>query len=65
MKNELDKKEIKNNLSRELYILQLFTIKNSLAKSIKNLRAKYVFVIYFGRKSNLRSLSKLPRKVLI
>ena len=32
---------------------------------MKNLTVKYVLVMYFGRKSNLRSPNKLPRKKLI
>ena len=32
---------------------------------MKNLAVKYVLVMYFGRKSNLRSPNKLPRNKLI
>ena len=61
MKKELNKKELVCDL---IFIKSIFYQIVS-SKILKTLRVKYVLVLYFGRKSNLRSPNKLQRKILM
>ena len=65
MKKELNKKQIKKNLSCDLMFIKSIFYQIVLSKILKNLRVKYVLVMYFGRKSNLKLPNKLPRKILM
>ena len=65
MKKELNKKQIKKNLSCDLIFIKSILYQIVSSKILKNLRVKYVLVMYFGRKSNLKLPNKLPRKILM
>ena len=65
MKKELNKKQIKKNLSCDLIFIKSILYQIVSSKILKNLRVKYVLVMYFGRKSDLRLPNKFPRKILM
>ena len=65
MKKELNKKQIKKNLSSDLIFIKSIFYQIVSSKILKNLRVKYALFMYFGRKSNLRLPNKLPRKILM
>ena len=65
MKKELNKKQIKKNLTCDPKFIKSIFYQIVSSKILKNLRVKYVLVMYFGRKSNLRLPNKLPRKIVM
>ena len=65
MKKELNKKQIRKNLSCDLIFIKSVFYQIVSSKVLKNLRVKYVLVMYVCNKSNLRSPNKLPGKILM